>query len=248
MPPKIYRMLNAPDVGVYVRTMASMRPRFIKDNHVRIFQAQYHAKDRTATATQLAEWASISYYAVVNRLYGEMGYQFAKELGITIEEEDPIPSEKSHVGWEVWSTGWKEGRRFQWRMLPQVAEALEELGWVDPIELMTADEAFAPALKEGRLVPASTVVHERNPEARRLCIEHYGTICHICGFDSKSVYGIAGVIHVHHLRPLSEIRGEYEVDPVEDLRPICPNCHAIVHLGGRCRSIEEVRSMLRSPN
>lgn len=60
------------------------------------------------------------------------------------------------------------------------------------------------------------------------------------------MYGpeFAGFIHVHHLRPLSGIGGGYVVDPVEDLRPVCPNCHAVIHHGGRLRSIEEVRHLL----
>ena len=37
-----------------------------------------------------------------------------------------------------------------------------------------------------------------------------------------------GYIHVHHLRGLSDVGGEYVVDPVNDLRPVCPNCHAVL--------------------
>ncbi len=33
-----------------------------------------------------------------------------------------------------------------------------------------------------------------------------------------------GFIHVHHLKPLSEVGYEYRVDPIRDLRPVCPNC------------------------
>lgn len=44
---------------------------------------------------------------------------------------------------------------------------------------------------------------------------------------------------------MSEIGMEYEVDPIADLRPVCPNCHAVLHLGGECRGIEEVRQLLR---
>jgi predicted HNH restriction endonuclease len=43
---------------------------------------------------------------------------------------------------------------------------------------------------------------------------------------------------------LSEIGAEYQVDPVVDLRPVCQNCHAVIHLGGQTRSIEEVRQLL----
>lgn len=38
-----------------------------------------------------------------------------------------------------------------------------------------------------------------------------------------------GFIHVHHKIPLSEIGDEYEVDYVNDLIPVCPNCHAMLH-------------------
>ena len=34
------------------------------------------------------------------------------------------------------------------------------------------------------------------------------------------------------------------VDPVRDLRPVCPNCHVVIHLRHPPRAIEEVRAML----
>jgi predicted HNH restriction endonuclease len=49
---------------------------------------------------------------------------------------------------------------------------------------------------------------------------------------------------VHHLVPLSEIGEEYIVDPIKDLRPVCPNCHAALHLGGTCRTIEELQALV----
>ena len=36
-------------------------------------------------------------------------------------------------------------------------------------------------------------------------------------------------IHVHHIIPLNEIKEEYTVDPIKDLVPVCPNCHAMLH-------------------
>jgi 5-methylcytosine-specific restriction protein A len=73
---------------------------------------------------------------------------------------------------------------------------------------------------------------ERNLEARRRCIEHYGARCVVCGLDFGKVYGevAEGLIHVHHLKPISEVGESYVIDPVEDLRPVCPNCHAVIHL------------------
>ena len=43
-----------------------------------------------------------------------------------------------------------------------------------------------------------------------------------------------------------EMADENEVDPVHDLRPMCPKCHAVIHIGGEHRSLEEVRQMLQS--
>jgi predicted HNH restriction endonuclease len=102
-------------------------------------------------------------------------------------------------------------------------------------------------LVEGSVCQVTINSYERNPEARTRCIEYYGTNCCICGFNFEKKFGSVaqGFIHVHHLKPLSEIQKEYEVDPIADLRPVCPNCHAIIHLGGKTRSIEEVKSWLQ---
>jgi 5-methylcytosine-specific restriction protein A len=34
---------------------------------------------------------------------------------------------------------------------------------------------------------------------------------------------------VHHIKPLSELDGEIEVDPIMDLMPVCANCHSMLH-------------------
>lgn len=88
--------------------------------------------------------------------------------------------------------------------------------------------------------------YERNSVARQSCIQHYGTACFICGFDFYKTYGDAGkdYIHVHHIKPLSSIGKEYQIDPVRDLRPVCPNCHAIIHRRNPAYSIEEVKLLI----
>jgi hypothetical protein len=104
-------------------------------------------------------------------------------------------------------------------------------------------------LVEGASVQITVNAFERNQIARQLCIEAHGSVCCICGFDFGLVYGLEanGYIHVHHLLPLSEIRSDYIVDPVADLRPVCPNCHAFLHMGERCRTIQEVQQLLAQP-
>ena len=88
---------------------------------------------------------------------------------------------------------------------------------------------------------------ERNRRARDACVSHYGTKCFICGMTFHEIYGPAaeGFIHVHHLCSLADLSTEYKVDPVADLRPVCPNCHAILHLQKPPFKIEEVRRMIK---
>jgi 5-methylcytosine-specific restriction endonuclease McrA len=94
------------------------------------------------------------------------------------------------------------------------------------------DEIDDPAqFWEGSVRRVSVNAYERDPAARRACIAHFGLSCQICGFDFAAVYGQLGLgfIHVHHLRPLSAIGSGYTVDPIHDLLPVCPNCHAMLH-------------------
>jgi hypothetical protein len=102
-------------------------------------------------------------------------------------------------------------------------------------------------LVEGAVRQVVVSAYERNPSARASCIAHYGAQCVVCGFDFGVVYGSIGqgYIHVHHLTPLSDIKTSHAVDPVADLRPVCANCHAVIHLNGGCRSIEEVQQLVR---
>jgi 5-methylcytosine-specific restriction protein A len=37
---------------------------------------------------------------------------------------------------------------------------------------------------------------------------------------------------------------EYSVDPIKDLRPVCPNCHMVIHSKKEGFSIDEVKSFL----
>ena len=103
------------------------------------------------------------------------------------------------------------------------------------------------AYSEGAVCSMMVNAYERNALARKACLDHYGYACVVCNVDFANVYGIEfeGFIHVHHLVPLSEIKGLYEVDPIRDLRPVCPNCHAVIHHSGETRSIEAVKDMLK---
>ena len=94
------------------------------------------------------------------------------------------------------------------------------------------DEVEGGGHTEGATKQVSVNAYERSAKARSECISYYGAICYVCDFDFSEVYGKelgAGFIHIHHLVDISSIGKEYIVNPREDLRPLCPNCHAMVH-------------------
>lgn len=102
--------------------------------------------------------------------------------------------------------------------------------------------------REGAVRQVLVNAYERDPKARQKCIDSHGSSCSICGFDFGRDFGQLGkgFIHVHHLRPLSEIAEEYEIDPINDLRPVCPNCHAMIHRRSPPFSLEEIKMLWKS--
>lgn len=127
-------------------------------------------------------------------------------------------------------------------LLPIPESKINILDAVFPDEVDTST-----GIIEGASKTVNVNIHERNPFARQKCIEFYGTACAVCGINLADVYGeeFSGKIHVHHLKPINEYAGEHDIDPIQDLRPVCPNCHMIMH----CRqdvpySIEEVKAFI----
>lgn len=118
-------------------------------------------------------------------------------------------------------------------------------GHAYPDELTIPDE-----YTEGARKVITVNAFERNPEARLACINYHGAVCKGCGFDFEKNYGALGkgFIHVHHIRPLGTIWESYKIDPVRELVPLCPNCHAMVHRGNAARplSVEELRLIIKA--
>jgi 5-methylcytosine-specific restriction protein A len=117
-------------------------------------------------------------------------------------------------------------------------------------------ESYFEFISPDELAPSSTYVegatktvtinyYERDPKARAACIRHYGAKCLVCDFDFEKKYGPLGksFIHVHHIVQLAAIKATYTVDPINDLRPVCANCHAMLHRETPPISIERLREI-----
>jgi 5-methylcytosine-specific restriction protein A len=135
-----------------------------------------------------------------------------------------------------------------WLLRENLADALIELDLLNDAEaklfpdVVHVDSTFY----EGKTKTVTVNSFERNPAARKLCIKHYGSKCAVCGLEFEYLYGDIGegFIHVHHLKEISSIGKEDKINPVEDMRPGCPNCHAMLHRKKPAFSIEELRGMI----
>ena len=89
--------------------------------------------------------------------------------------------------------------------------------------------------------------YEQDPDARRVCLAFHGTSCAACGFSFEASYGETGTdaIEVHHVVPPVMLGEGYTLDPVADLVPLCPNCHAMAHLAvASPRTLSELRNII----
>jgi 5-methylcytosine-specific restriction protein A len=135
---------------------------------------------------------------------------------------------------------------------PRAIQKLSDL-WVShtgSLIFHSADEASAEVRQtfpEGSLERVEVNRYERDRRARKACLNHWGHRCAVCEFSFEDRYGPLGedYIHVHHTVELSLAPPDYQVDPIADLRPVCPNCHAMLHRTRPAMTVEELKRLLR---
>lgn len=133
---------------------------------------------------------------------------------------------------------------------PEVIEELEEK-WAD--FLTKQGIVYIPSTipkeryTEGTVTQILQNRYERDPKARQACIGHYGLSCAVCEFNFEEKYGDIGkdFIHVHHLIQISTRKEVYVIDPINDLIPVCPNCHSMLHKRNPPFTIEELRELMK---
>ncbi len=115
-----------------------------------------------------------------------------------------------------------------------------------PLELNKSYSDDFQGLPEGAVERVVVNRYERNRYNRTICINIHGYKCKVCDMDFFSKYGKIGenFIHVHHITPVSKIGQDYQINPVSDLVPVCPNCHAMLHKNDPPYSVDELRKIL----
>lgn len=146
----------------------------------------------------------------------------------------------------------KKGPWFSLRMIKNIdisisLKDLHKLGLKGNIQgLRRLDDDIANALKflisdyseltsilvrEGKKTKVYSTRYERNTKNRQAAIKFHGLNCKVCGFNFEKKYGSIGheFIEVHHKIPLYLNESEINIDPINDLVPLCSNCHRMIH-------------------
>jgi len=136
---------------------------------------------------------------------------------------------ESDAGTGIW-------RFRQWKTNPLPSSKLSE-----EIEIY---EAF-----EGRLVPKSHLIRERDP---KLIAKFKASLtearCEACSINLFEIYGALATnyIEAHHKRPIALMQ-EGSATTLDDLAALCPNCHRIIHKNYPM-SVEELAAAISGPD
>jgi len=156
-------------------------------------------------------------------------------------EEIPTNKEKNY---------WRDAVR---PITSDIANSIVELTSLQEVpeaDTNDAEQGLVSSYAEGAATKRYVTTYERNPELRRQAIAIHGTSCFGCGFSFEKHYGEhgKGYIHVHHTKPVAE-SGERTVDPVEEMIPLCANCHSMVHrYKNKTLTLDELRLLQAPPS
>lgn len=145
------------------------------------------------------------------------------------------------------------------RHLPEL-DALFEFQFDDAAAELSQLAIDAPVIvlderivTEGELRRRTTEYKTRSRELRNAALETFavnGRIdCSTCDFDFAAAYpGVGeGYIQIHHLKPVAFMEGEplSMRDALANVRPLCANCHQMVHRRHPPMPLSVLRAMLR---
>mgnify|MGYP000000043127 CR=1 FL=1 len=111
-------------------------------------------------------------------------------------------------------------------------------------------------IAEGKAGTKTSIVKERSKKLRDAAIQYYtknGKIkCAVCGFDFYEFYGEhgEGYIQIHHESPIYQYSDEgfttYIKEAVKDTKPVCSNCHCMIHRKkSHMLTIEELKKIIK---
>lgn len=84
-------------------------------------------------------------------------------------------------------------------------------------------------------------------KAREHYRDHDGLLrCTVCAISFDEMH-LPDVMEIHHLKPIAQYKPDGKKMPLsealQNVRPLCPTCHKIVHAGRQNRPLDQVKQM-----
>jgi len=196
-----------------------------------IFQTIYSFDGHKAYASEVGVILGVKSKNPAGAINLQIG-RLAKRIASKHDIDFSIRQSQQYKYWDLFFNGWSEKQYWVWELKVSLRLALEEADLTgETLYSLEIPKNVLGELTEGAKTTITINAYERSTKARNACIAHYGTTCCVCGFDFEKVYGEIGkgFTHVHHIKRLADIAENYIVDPINDLRPVCPNCHSMLH-------------------
>jgi predicted HNH restriction endonuclease len=102
-------------------------------------------------------------------------------------------------------------------------------------------DRFSKCWVEGGRQQITLSVAERDPAIRKAALKHYGMKCYACDFVPPH----SSIIDIHHRNPIAE--GERKTT-LEDVIPLCANCHRRAHTRTPPIALEQLRDLVSDKN
>lgn len=194
----------------------------------------------------------LSFFSYFKAALNERG-----ELNLVI---NGVPS--MNIDFKDWPTDW---HHFELRLtrMPIVSDEHDEVDYLrvaehwggymlgmvlSLLDVVPLNDDQLEGYAEGGSIRVLSNRYERNPLNRTACILAQGCTCKVCGMNFLAKYGEIGrdFIHVHHITPVSQLRQGYVIDPLTDLVPVCPNCHAMLHKENPPLSVDHLKERMET--
>lgn len=189
------------------------------------------------TALELQSFCGFRTMGEANILMANIGKKIKKSISKFGKSVPSLPlylyvadPDKSHYA--------STSGHYKWILRKEIVEQLNyesDSSLVDPI-----------AASEGRKYSVQNSRFERSRILRERCLHHYGLSCQVCKMSFKETYGEInpGYIEVHHINPL--MNGERSTNPINDMIPLCSNCHSMAHQEQPPISISDLKKAFNS--
>ncbi len=108
---------------------------------------------------------------------------------------------------------------------------------------------------EGITTKSEQIIYQRSTELTNMAVEKFTNngeiVCTVCEFNFKVMYGPLGdgYIEIHHVKPICCYEGSEQnkmiFNALQNVVPLCSNCHRMVHRKKNPLSINELKQITR---